>query len=123
MNPKRGDVWMADLGERFGHEQQGVRPVLILQNNVGNYYSPNVIAAAITDAKKRGLPTHQTIGTYGGLSKESAVLLEQIHTLDKRRLEKRLGTLPPHLMVHVDRKIKISLGLVEVPMPERGAAR
>ena len=109
---KRGDIYYADLSPVVGSEQGGVRPVLIVQNNVGNKYSPTVIAAAITSkTDKTKLPTH--IDVYAdrfGLSKDSVILLEQIRTLDKRRLKERIGELPKSTMIEVNRAILISLG-------------
>ena len=112
MNIKRGDIYYADLSPVVGSEQGGLRPVLIVQNDVGNKYSPTVIAAAITSRMgKSKLPTHIDIpGVNAGLSKDSVILLEQIRTLDKRRLKERIGELPPATMVKVNRAILISLG-------------
>ena len=93
---KRGDLYYADLSPVVGSEQGGVRPVLIVQNNVGNKYSPTIIAAAVTSQlEKAKLPTHIMLeaGKYG-LPKDSVVLLEQIRTLDKRRLKEKIGELP-----------------------------
>ena len=94
MNIKRGDIFYADLSPVVGSEQGGIRPVLIVQNNVGNRFSPTVIAAAITSQKsKANLPTHiQLRANDSGLSRDSVVLLEQIRTLDKRRLKEKMGT-------------------------------
>ena len=111
-NIKRGDIFYADLSPVVGSEQGGLRPVLIIQNDVGNKYSPTVIAAAITSRMgKARLPTH--IDIYAdrvGLAKDSVILLEQIRTLDKRRLKERIGTLSPELMEKVGEAVKISLG-------------
>ena len=109
----RGDIFIADLDPVMGSEQGGVRPVLIVQNDVGNRYSPTVIAAAITSQQNKArLPTHIEIEarTYG-LSKNSVVLLEQVRTLDKRRLRERMGCLDEKVMQRVDGAIAISLGL------------
>ncbi len=113
MNVKRGDIFYADLSPVVGSEQGGLRPVLIVQNDVGNKYSPTVIAAAITSKlDKAKLPTH--IDVYAeefGLSKNSVVLLEQIRTLDKRRLREKMGHLDDVLMQRVNNAITISFGL------------
>lgn len=96
MNIKRGDIYYADLSPVVGSEQGGIRPVLIVQNDVGNKYSPTVIAAAITSQKyKTKLPTHISVDAVDcGLQKDSIVLLEQVRTLDKKRLKERMGNLP-----------------------------
>lgn len=113
MNVKRGDIFYADLSPVVGSEQGGMRPVLIVQNDIGNKYSPTVIAAAITSKlDKAKLPTH--IDVYAeefGLSKNSVVLLEQIRTLDKRRLREKMGHLDDVLMEKVNDAITISFGL------------
>ena len=95
MNVKRGDIYYADLSPVVGSEQGGVRPVLIVQNDVGNKYSPTVIAAAITSQQdKSRMPTHINVnGDTCGLSKDSVVLLEQVRTIDKQRLKERMGNL------------------------------
>ena len=114
-NVRRGDVWLADLGNNEGSEQRGIRPVLIIQNNVGNHFSPTVIVAAITDFGKRYMPTHVVLQSGArGLHKDSQVLLEQIRTIDKQKLIKKIYKLPAVMMLDVDYKIKISLGLVPV---------
>lgn len=109
----RGEIYYADLSPVVGSEQGGVRPVLIVQNDVGNRYSPTVIAAAITSqTAKTRLPTHININADScGLSKNSVVLLEQIRTLDKRRLKERMGTLDIPSMQKVDNALTISFGL------------
>ena len=110
---KRGEIYYADLSPVVGSEQGGMRPVLIVQNDVGNRYSPTVIAAAITSQQNKAhLPTHIEIEarTYG-LSKNSVVLLEQMRTLDKRRLREKMGCLDEMAMHRVDGAIAISLGL------------
>ena len=109
----RGDIYYADLSPVVGSEQGGIRPVLIIQNNVGNRHSPTVIAAAITSQiNKARLPTHIELNarTYG-LSRDSVVLLEQVRTLDKRRLKERMGHLDDSLMRQVDSAISVSFGL------------
>ena len=113
MAVKRGDIYYADLSPVVGSEQGGIRPVLIVQNDVGNKYSPTVIAAAITSQKEKSkLPTHITLESEGcGLSKESVVLLEQIRTIDKRRLKERMGQLDDGSMERVDKALSISFGL------------
>ena len=110
---KRGDIFYADLSPVVGSEQGGVRPVLIVQNDTGNRHSPTVIAAAITSQTgKARLPTHIefSANTYG-LPKESVVLLEQIRTLDKRRLREHMGRLDEAQMQRVDNAIAVSFGL------------
>ena len=112
---KRGDLYYADLSPVVGSEQGGVRPVLIVQNNVGNKYSPTIIAAAVTSQlEKTKLPTHIMLeaGKYG-LPKDSVVLLEQIRTLDKRRLKEKIGELPLNMMARVNEALLISLGFFE----------
>ncbi len=111
---KRGEVYFADLNPVRGREQGGRRPVLIVQNDVGNRHSPVTIVAAITSSvAERPYPTEvRLLAGEGGLSKDSAVLLNQIKTIDKERLEQRLGQLNASAMRQVDDAIKISLGLV-----------
>jgi mRNA interferase MazF len=113
MSVKRGDIYYADLSPVVGSEQGGLRPVLIIQNDVGNRYSPTVIAAAITSRLgKNRLPTH--IDVYAdrvGLVKDSVILLEQVRTLDKRRLKEKMGHLDEDMMVQVNRAIAVSVGL------------
>ncbi len=110
---RRGEIYYADLSPVVGSEQGGVRPVLIIQNNVGNRYSPTVIAAAITSrGTKAKLPTHiKLYASDSGLSKDSVVLLEQIRTIDKTRLKEKMGTLSPYDMYKVDEALSISFGL------------
>ena len=112
-NIKRGDIFYADLSPVVGSEQGGLRPVLIIQNDVGNKYSPTVIAAAITSRmSKTRLPTH--IDVYAdrvGLAKDSVILLEQIRTIDKRRLKEKMGHLDGAVMNKVNAAIAISFGL------------
>ena len=109
MMVKRGDIYYADLSPVVGSEQGGVRPVLIVQNE----YSPTVIAAAITSqTDKSRLPTHiDIIPEHCGLSRDSVVLLEQIRTIDKRRLREKMGSLDPESMSEVNRALSISFGL------------
>lgn len=115
MSVRRGDIYYADLSPVVGSEQGGVRPVLIVQNDIGNRYSPTVIAAAITSRlNKQKLPTHIDIMSNGvGLSKDSVVLLEQIRTIDKKRLRERMGRLDDASMAQVDNALAISFGLEE----------
>ena len=112
-NIKRGDIYYADLSPVVGSEQGGMRPVLIVQNDVGNKYSPTVIAAAITSQRdKTRLPTHIKVNADGsGLSKDSIVLLEQVRTIDKRRLREKMGTLDRVNMGRIDNALSISFGL------------
>ena len=113
MSVKRGDIYYADLSPVVGSEQGGLRPVLIIQNDVGNKYSPTVIAAAITSRLgKTRLPTH--IDVYAdrvGLARDSVILLEQMRTLDKRRLKEKMGHLDESMMRQVNRAIAVSVGL------------
>jgi len=110
---KRGEVYLADLNPVQGSEQGGIRPVLIIQNDVGNHYSPTVIIAAITaKISKAKLPTHVEINKDEvGLLKDSVILLEQIRTIDKERLEDRIGELCDETMKTVDVGLKVSVGL------------
>ena len=112
---KRGELYYADLSPVVGSEQGGVRPVLVVQNDVGNKYSPTVIAAAVTSRiNKAKLPTHIELEAQEyGLPKDSVVLLEQIRTLDKCRLKDRIGEIPTDVMVKVNRALMISLGFFE----------
>lgn len=115
MTIKRGELYYADLSPVVGSEQGGVRPVLVVQNDVGNKYSPTVIAAAVTSQmSKAKLPTHIALsaGEYG-LPKDSVVLLEQIRTIDKRRLREKIGELPISVMHKVNDALMISLGFFE----------
>lgn len=113
MTVRRGDIYYADLSPVVGSEQGGLRPVLIIQNDVGNRYSPTVIAAAITSQlTKAHLPTH--IDVYAdrcGLARDSVVLLEQVRTIDKRRLRERIGRLSDEMMAQVNDAIQVSFGL------------
>lgn len=112
---KRGDIFFADLSPVIGSEQGGVRPVLIVQNDVGNKYSPTIIAAAITSQiNKAKLPTHIEISAEEyGLTKDSVILLEQIRTIDKRRLKDKIGRLDDNLMNVVNEAISVSFGLTD----------
>ena len=113
MTVKRGDIYYADLSPVVGSEQGGIRPVLIIQNDIGNKYSPTVIAAAITSQKvKTKLPTHIQVNATGcGLSKDSIVLLEQVRTIDKQRLKEKMGTLDMTSMDRVNKALTVSFGL------------
>ncbi|HCA71514.1 MAG TPA: PemK family transcriptional regulator [Ruminococcaceae bacterium] len=117
MQVKRGDIFYADLSPVIGSEQGGVRPVLIVQNDVGNRFSPTVIAAAITSQRgKTELPTHIHLNAADtGLSRDSIVLLEQVRTLDKHRLREYMGRLDDGDMTKVDRALSVSFGLIEQP--------
>jgi len=110
---RRGDIYFADLSPVVGSEQGGIRPVLIVQNNVGNRHSPTVIAAAITSQiNKARLPTHiELSGRSFGLTRDSVILLEQIRTIDKKRLLERMGKLDEGVMSRVDDAIAVSFGL------------
>ncbi len=113
MNIRRGDIYYADLSPVIGSEQGGVRPVLIVQNNVGNRFSPTVIAAAITSQQsKANLPTHIPLNAdTSGLAKNSVVLLEQVRTIDKKRLKEKMGSIDESVMNDINNAISISLGL------------
>ncbi len=113
---KRGDIYYANLSPVVGSEQGGHRPVLVIQNDVGNKYSPTVIVGAITSQiTKAKLPTHVEISAKQyNLEKDSVILLEQLRTIDKRRLKEKVTHLGEDIMVKVDEAIKISLGLVQI---------
>lgn len=110
---KRGEVFYADLSPVVGSEQGGVRPVLIVQNDVGNRHSPTVIAAAITSqTDKNRMPTHISIsGQNCGLQRDSVVLLEQVRTIDKRRLREKMGSVDRQSMREIDQALQVSFGL------------
>ena len=110
---RRGDIYYADLSPVVGSEQGGIRPVLIVQNDIGNRHSPTVIAAAITSQiNKARLPTHIELqARIYGLSRDSVVLLEQIRTIDKRRLKERMGRIDEGLMSRIDGALAVSIGL------------
>ena len=112
---RRGDIFYADLNPVVGSEQGGIRPVLVVQNDVGNKYSPTVIVAAITSQiDKAKLPTHVELESEEyGLEKDSVILLEQLRTVDKRRLKEKITILDQDIMVKVDEALKVSLGLGE----------
>ncbi len=111
---KRGELYYADLSPVVGSEQGGVRPVLVIQNNVGNKYSPTIIVAAITSQiNKAKIPTHVELNSKDyGLPKDSVVLLEQLRTLDKRRLKEKIGFVDSLKMKNIDNALLISLGFV-----------
>jgi len=113
---KRGDIFYADLSPVIGSEQGGIRPVLIVQNDIGNKYSPTVIASAITSQiNKAKLPTHIELSAKEyGLPKDSVVLLEQIRTIDKKRLREKIGHLDDELMEKVNEALTISFGLIDM---------
>ena len=113
MTVRRGDIYYADLSPVVGSEQGGIRPVLIVQNDVGNRYSPTVIAAAITSQKdKNKLPTHiQVNATDSGLTRDSIVLLEQVRTIDKQRLKEKMGRLDDASMSRINQALSVSFGL------------
>lgn len=115
MDVKRGFIFYADLSPVVGSEQGGVRPVLVVQNNVGNKYSPTVIVAAITShIEKAKLPTHVELsGEKHGLEKDSVILLEQIRTIDKQRLQQKVTELDESVMGKINEAMKISLGLID----------
>lgn len=113
MTVKRGDIYYADLSPVVGSEQGGMRPVVIVQNDLGNKHSPTVIAAAITSkTAKNKLPTHiEVMASKNGLSRDSVILLEQVRTIDKKRLKEKMGHLEDEVMEKVNNAITISLGL------------
>jgi mRNA interferase MazF len=108
----RGDLYYADLDPACGSEQGGICPIVIIQNDIGNKHSPTVIIAAITSKSEKSLlPTHSYVGTKCGLERESIVLLEQIRTIDKRRLREYVGALRTVDMRDVDKALAVSVGL------------
>jgi len=112
---KRGDVFFADLSPVVGSEQGGVRPVLVIQNDIGNRFSPTVIVAAITaQIQKAKLPTHVEINAkLHGFDRDSVILLEQIRTIDKQRLTDKITHLDDEMMEKVNESLQISLGLID----------
>ncbi len=112
----RGDMYYADLGRGIGSEQKGYRPVLIIQNNVGNKHSPTVIIASITSKVgiKAKLPTHYFVNTESGLEAPSIVLLEQIRTIDKKRLDSYIGHLSDNHIYGIDKALAVSVGLKDI---------
>ncbi|NLM05995.1 MAG: type II toxin-antitoxin system PemK/MazF family toxin [Tissierellia bacterium] len=115
MQVKRGDIFYADLSPVVGSEQGGLRPVLVVQNDVGNKYSPTIIICAITSQiNKAKLPTHLEVSAKQyGLQKDSVILMEQIRTIDKKRLKEKLGSVSAKKMLEVDNCLKVSLALQE----------
>ena len=113
MSIKKGDLYFADLSPVTGSEQGGIRPVLVVQNDVGNKYSPTIIVAAVTSRRnKADLPTHVEIAADGnGLSKNSVILLEQRRTIDKTRLKERIGTIDRNRLPEVNEALSVSLGI------------
>ena len=113
MMVKKGDLYFADLSPVVGSEQGGIRPVLVVQNDIGNRYSPTIIVAAVTSQKNKAqLPTHVEIeAADNGLSRNSVVLLEQLRTIDKSRLKERIGTLDQEVMPDVNEALSVSLGI------------
>ena len=109
---KRGEIYYADLNPVVGSEQGGIRPIIVLQNDVGNKYSPTVIAAATTSRlTKAKLPTHIELTRENTpMPKDSVVLLEQIRTIDKRRIKEKIGELPPDVMQQINDALLVSLG-------------
>jgi mRNA interferase MazF len=107
--PKRGEVWYADLSPIKGSEQGGLRPCVIVQNDIGNTYSPTTIIVPLTTAVKKQLPTHRALGYTLGV--KGIVLCEQIRVIDKSRLKNRLCTLSADLMAKIDETVKVALGL------------
>ena len=109
---KRGDIFFADLSPVVGSEQGGLRPVLVIQNDVGNKYSPTVIVAAITSQVKTKLPTHVEIGMLGnGLTRNSVILMEQLRTIDKTRLKEKIGHIDEPAIEKVQSALSVSLGM------------
>ena len=113
---KRGDIFYADLSPVVGSEQGGIRPVLVVQNDIGNKFSPTIIIAAITSLiNKAKLPTHLAISANDfGLAKDSVILLEQVRTIDKKRLREKIGKLDDELMDSVNEALVISFGIAEL---------
>ena len=113
---KRGDIYYANLNPVIGSEQGGTRPVLIISNDVGNKHSPTVIVAPITSRinTKAKLPTHTLISNFEGLDKNSIILLEQVRTIDKQRLEQYLGMVPDDMVARVDKALAISVALEKI---------
>ena len=107
---KKGDLYFADLSPVIGSEQGGVRPVLVVQNNVGNKHSPTVVVVPISSVRKKDLPVHIQV-RCSGLPKNSTVLAEQIRTIDRQRLQKYVGSLDREFMKEIDRILKISIGV------------
>lgn len=113
----RGEIYHASLNPVIGSEQGGYRPVLVIQNNKGNQHSPTVIVAAITSKTKNTMATHVVLKGIDGIVKDSVVLLEQIRTLDKRRLYDYMGMLDEHQMLKVDKALRVSIGMKKIDKP------
>lgn len=112
MRIRRGDIFYADLSPVVGSEQSGIRPIVVIQNDIGNRYSPTIIGIAITSKEKVKMPTHLEIdGTKFGLEKDSVILAEQIRTLDKSRLKEKVGSLDKETLVKLKKAVEISFGL------------
>ena len=113
----RGEMYYADLGSGVGSEQEGCRPVVIIQNDLGNKHSPTTIVAPVSCRieTKAELPTHYPIDAIEGLTRPSVVLLEQIRVIDKHRLDRKLGKLPDHHIMGIEKALKISVGLLPTP--------
>lgn len=112
INMKRGDIYFTKIKDEGRNVQSGLRPVIVIQNNVGNQFSPTVIVASITSVQKKPLPTHLFIGTSGGLYKPSTILCEQLHTMNKTDLDTYVGCISdPHTLAKLDKCILISLGI------------
>lgn len=113
---RRGDIFYADLGHTVGSEQRGARPVLIIQNDIGNKHSPTVIVAALTSkVNKKHLPTHVEVGIECGLKEKSLIMFEQITTIDRQRLRDYVGTVGDVTIAEINTAIKVSLGLEVIP--------
>ena len=109
---RRGDLFYADLNPVVGSEQGGIRPVLVIQNDVGNHFSPTVVAAAITSRKaKNSLPTHIILENVPGLAPTSLLLLEQLRTIDRKRLRGYMGRISKEKMLEIDAALAISIGI------------
>lgn len=111
MTVKRGDVFLADLDPVVGSEQGGIRPVLVVQNNIGNRYSPTLVVLPLSTAKKNYLPTHIHICGSKSLPRDSIVLAEQIRTIDRYRLREYVGSIDKEIMDEINRAMKISIGV------------
>ena len=109
---RRGDIFMAELPKGIGCEQGGRRPVVVIQNNIGNFRSPLLIVASVTGARKKSMPTHVPLGRAQGLSRPSLLLLESIYTIDKTRLLRYIGHLQPDKILQLDHAAAISIGLL-----------
>lgn len=110
---RKGEIYYINITDAIGSEQSGTRPVLVIQNNVGNKYSPTTIVAFITSQDKAELPTHVTLDEYCGLSKKSMVMLEQVRTIDKTRLKEKIGQCSKQTIECVNRAIDVSFFLTD----------